>query len=863
MALEGKLIKRIFWHLVHPSRILLLLLVTRIDFSSPCAQELNRLNEGPQYYLQLKNEEFLQTMIPKEKYLLGLVQRVNEEIINRKSEGLKSSDLGIDDLFSPEEVIVNEYAQEYESMLSLLDEISRLERTAKRKVDLKVLEALAGLKAQVHRVLMRESLTPIAEVTKDSIDSKDVAEALNVREEGAEASAAVDASGEQYGAENLFEQWRYTGLLDYKVKLAKYELLRARLLRTATPAQENRMFQRSLRHALENYSLADFLLSRLQFKDILNTFGHDRSIDDIIFYLSESSYVLNYFDEAIEGYQRLVREYPESSFYAKAFVKLIHIYYIYGEFEKLSQAYQQVLLRSEQLDAESMGAASYLVGYAYFKAGEYEKALSVLGRIDSGTTYFFPALYMSAACYSNTGNDDLALSIYNRLIDEKSKGNRDPVFSQLRNNALLKLGLIYYERGENNVAVGFLNRVAKDFEFYDLSVMGRAWSAYRSGRPAEALRNVQWLLRNSMASNYLYEAKVLAANSKQLLGHSEEAIDDLKQVFRLQNRLDPAGVYPPGKDGILDNPRGLEEFESGFIDNGDQNILAEIEQIRRFLQGADVRSEDVSGQGGGRRNVSETSKTLTEKIDMLDQLEAQARESEDKSLLEGIRRLRSDLINTLRDHNGKKPDMTVDPEEDPIIRRMGMSEYLKYLFNTMLLQAVREKEQTKRSIQEAGDLLAEAQNRGEFDLTIRMDIKRDELEYYYGKLNQYEVWLRENFPKEFRVELDQWAAFSGYGISNINFSRIKDADMRIARISNTIDALDRVFKTKRDDLELRIKGLLSDVAKIEERMRQEAERKEQLEKEQFFKSEYFERQRQESKAGKILESAKSEKKGKE
>ena len=840
---------------------ILSLLSIRTDLFSLYAQETSQMRGGPQYYITLKNEEFLRALIPKEKYLLGIAQCVNEEILKRRSEGLDVSDLGFHELDSPKETVVEEYVQEFEYVLQLLDEIAVLERKAKKKVDLEVLEILSGLRERVREIIEGESF--LGEVADPDESSKEVENVLEsfVEKEVDGSSVPVDSLEDKARVEDYFEQWKYNSILDYKVKLTEYELLRTRLLGKATPKQEKRMFQRHLKLALENYSIGDFPLARIQLQDILDTYSHYQFLDDVLFYCSESSYGLNYFDEAVEGYKRLVNEYPESVFCAKALVKLIYIYYIYGEYDLLSEFYQQLLACKELLDSESSGSASYLVGYAYFKSGEYKKALESLGGVDSGTTYFFPALYLSAACYSNIRQDDLALSIYQRLIEERNKGDKDQVLAQIKNNALLKLGLIYYDRGENNRAIAFFNRVSEDFQHYDLSVIGKAWSAYRSGRPGEALRNVEWLLRHSMVSNYLYEAKVLAASSKQLLGHSEEAIEDLKQVFRVGKNADQVGKYPAERTALLEDLQALEEYQLKLLEDRDRNIFTEIQQISRFLQsttpGGKI-SDSASEMKGG--DLSDTAQRLSEKIEALDRLEEQARESGNKPFLENIRRLRSDLIRTLQDHTGEDSETFSDPDVDPLIRRMGMSEYLKFVFSSLLQQTVREKEQSNKNIRVADELLDEARRQDQYDLAIQMEINKEELQDYYRKLNQYEVWLRENFPREFRVELDQWASFSGYGISNINFSRIKESETRVTRISQTIDALDQVFKAKRKNLENRIRGLLSDVAKIEEQMRLEVARREQAEKEEFFKTEYFERQRQEAVVGKLREKTESGKK---
>jgi len=803
------------------------------------AQNLSPLEEGQQYYLKLKNEDFTQAMIPKEEFLLGIVENVTGEISARESKGEDISDLGIEKVVSPEEKITDEYVQEFQRIGQLLDEISRLERKAKEKVDLNALRALSDLKERVRKIIEGTGSQNVPESSVKNSQSV-VNKKINLNQKNKNKTNTPEDSVENRGFTDLFEQWKYNRILDYKLKLTEYEFLRTRLLKTATPSQERRMLQRDLKRAFENYSNGNFLLSRLQLRDILNTYTRYRLFDDVLYYYSESCYGLNYLDEALEGYQRLIAGYPESSFSARALVKIIYIKYIYGEFNEFSGFYQQLLLHKKNLDPQSFGAVSYLVGYAYFKAGEYSNALVSLGNVSPATTYFFPSLYLSAACYSNMGQDDSAISIYQRLINEKNKSGKDPVLAQLKNNALLKLGLIYYERGENQKATLFFNSVSNDSKYYDLSVLGKAWSAYRAGKPGEALKNVEWVLHNSMVSNYTYEAKVLAAGSKELLGHPEEAIKDLKDVYRVGTQAEQLGKYPSKRASLLQDLQSVEEAQQIASTGKDKEKFAEIRKISRFLQG------EVSRE-------SQTKKVLTEKIKTLDKLEKQAEEDKNKTLLKNIRQLRSDLIQTLQDQTGRFSEISQNLEEDPLVRRMGMTEYLRYIFRSLLLETVREKEQTKRDISEAERLLREVKKQDKFDLLIRMEIKKEELEDYYGKLNQYEVWLRENFPQDFQVELNRWATFSGYGISNINFSRIKQSDEHIAQISQTIDTLDRVFKVKKKELNNRIQGLLNDVATIEEQMRKEAEKRQQKEKEHFFKTKYFEKEKREPPAGKLDE----------
>jgi TolA-binding protein len=832
--------------------------------NSPFGRGQESPGEGTnsRYYYRLKSEEFLETVIPKEKYLLALVQNVNEEMWARMKEGAYSSELSVDKLVSPHETLVDSYNKELEKVLLLLDEINLLEKKAKQSVNFEALTSLSNLRTQVRKIIEESVLDKYVEQLDIQNGNGSADQQKSPRVSKSEATSAKDqeTSRRQY-ADEYFEQWKYNRILDFKMKLTQYVYLRTKLIRIADPFQLKRMFSRDLKTALENFSAGDFALSRLQLQDILVTYYQYQTLDDVLFYTCESSYGLNYLDEALKGYQRLAEEYPQSKFWAKTQVKMIYIYSVYNDVDKIHTVYQELLSQKERLDIESFGIVSYLVGYAHFKSGYYQKSLKALGNVSSESTYFFPSLYLSAACYSNLGEDRLAQSLYYRLIEEKQRSEKDPVLHQIRNNALLKLGLIYYERGEHQQAIAFFNMVSEDYSHYDLSVIGRAWSAYQIGNPAETLQNAEWLLKNSLMSRYAYEARVLAASSRELMGNSEEALEDLKLVYQAKFRADQNVLLPEDEKAMLGDVNAVESYEHSVLDTKEQKLYNEIDKIQQFFRGTNIGDLDaVPSSNNGNGDFKNETKTLESKIALLDRLESEARENQQSDLLDDIRLLRSDLIQTLESHSQTRYKRTDDYEEDPLIRRMGIEEHLKYLFQSLMLETGREKDQTVKDIEEAQKIIRQAKIQDQYNLMIQTEIKKEELEDYYNRLNQYEVWLRENFPQQMRVELDQWASFSGYGISNINFSRIKTCDRRMAGISKSIQKIDEIYIVKRKQLDRRIQGLLNDVEKIEDQMRSEAMKREEQEKDRFFKTDYFYKQKQEAPVGEIQETPDSKQK---
>ena len=809
-----------------PAQFSLIIIVVIILFTGHISAQNNSESK---YYSRLRSQDFMKMMIPKEKFLLGIVKNVTEELAERRKEGQNATDLGMDNIRSPKDALIHDYDSELRAMESLILQIESLELQAKRRVDMDVLRSLEQLKERLKtfltaeiKILDQQAKEQTEQMRNEEFDFKQPGESLNLNLLQDPFGEATLASGD------LFEQWKFNRILDYKLRLARYEFYRQKLKKSANPLQAKRMFQRDLQQALLAYNNSDFQLARLQLQDVLDQYAASYVLDDVMYFRCESSYALNYLDEALEGYKQLAATYPNSEYTAKGLTKQVYIYYIYGDVTNQVEAFQRLLIRKNQIYPGTWGTMTYLVGYSQFKSGQFREALETLRHIETGTSYYYPSHYLSAACYSNLGDNQSAIDIYQRLIDHISS-SRNPMLNQIKNNALLKLGLIYYEEGQTQLARQYFNKVRTGSNSYDLSLLGNAWAAYQEGKPAEALHTVEELLSNSLISNYMYEARVLAASSKELLGQKEAALDDLKQVTNL-DKLNSGQPFRP----VAADPAQLEK---------EKNLYREAKRIQKFLKGADT--ESVRLDRADQTEFAGTQQKLQGEIENLDDLEGLAKEKNQPSLSK-IRQIRGQMIETLQDHTLEGRETESVRDDSPLIRQMGMNEYLKYLFRSLVMETMSEKDQTKLDIETADQLKKEALESGQFNISLHMEMRQEELEDYYNALNQYEVWLKENLPHEFNVEIDQWTSFSSFGISNINFNRIKEIDEQTVQISRIIASIDRVFQDKRIKLEERIQGLLSDVARIEAQMKVETNRRLERERESFFHNKYFNKQTKET-----------------
>lgn len=780
---------------------------------------------GIYYYNNLDKNEFFNFMLPKEKFLLHLVENISKEIHERGIKGELGSDIGIDQIIPKEVEVMDSYEEEINKILDLLDEIKLLEKRARKKVDLEILNLLSNLRNSVENILEENS------VTITSRNDATFSESLSKTEDSTKIpSSQMDKSDSEF-----FDTWKYDRLFNYKLKLMKYKLLRYRLLNTSTTEQKQRMFRRYLLTALKSYEDGDFRLTRLQFKDIINTY-QQYYLDDVLFYYGESCYGLNYFDEAASCYVRLFNEYPESSFLKKSFIKLIYIYYIYNNFDKMSAVYQNISQLQGSINEKDFSSVSYLMGYALYRKGDYEKAVEVLKNVSNRSSYYYPSLYLTATCCSNMERMDYTISLYRKIYNEVLPDNDDPVLLQIRNNSVLKLGLIYFDEGKNELSENYLNQIPEDFSQYDLSLLGKAWSAYQSGDPIKTLKSTQQLIQGNMLSQYNYEAQLLAAYSKNLLGRTEEAVKDLKNVYQV-------GQSSSQYETLTSTEQGYDE-----ANNIDKQVTV-LSTIADFLYVSGDQTLEMKSLLSRLHSGSDTA--LREKIATLDSLEQKADSIRDGELKDRIRRVRNRLLDAFNEQSQK---VSLYYSENTIrAANIDQEEYLDYYFSSLLTRILQQKEKIKSFIDDITENSDVAKKNDDFLTVCRAEMKLSELYAYYNTINKYEVWLRENYPEKFQVNLDQWAYYSGYGISDINFARIKQLDTKINEVSYSLDILDDVYNKKQVRFEEQVEGLLKDISQLEQQIQKESVRKKHKEREEFFQNEYFDKQLKESIIGEIEE----------
>lgn len=784
---------------------------------------------GFQYYKDLDDEAFSSLMLPKEHLLITLITHINDEIDLRRQEGASALEMGIDEVLTPSEKLVDSYSREMDNVFDLLEQVKVLEKEAKRHSDIEVLNAINVLKEEIKNMVGDQEephdalIRPSEEIT-ESQASPDSTQA--------ESDEALPEAPQ----EDLAYQLRFNRLLDHKMNRTKYTLLHVKLFQNGNNVHRERMFRRELKEALRVYSNGSFELARLLLKRLVNTYP-GRVLDDVLFFTGETCFALNYLDEALAEYSHIFDHYPGSEFRAKAMIKVFNIHYIYRDFAKVYLAFEQLKSFRDQIEENIWNELIYLLGQAYYQENRFEETLTCFLQIDPDHQFYYPAKYLAATCTINLGNEQAAINLFEEIVTEIGDRPPNAVLGQIRNNSMLKIGLSLYENGKHNEAIQILDKISVESDYYDLSMMGKAWSAFQAGRPGEALLSAETLLSTNAVSNYVYEAKLLAASAKELLGNRDEALADLKQLYNTTRDDIPMVLSMDSEaETILSRTDPVLALSARS-----ERLIKEVKRIQQFMLRS--RKQTFDGSFGAEQTRADS---VQFQLIFLDSLENAAHERRETETVSRIRELRSQLIRLVKNEADTQAELEIDSRDEKLILEMGATPYMRYLMGMTLGLVRDEKKRIKSRLGRLESQKTETEKQGKLDLTIKLEIEQEEMTDYLHKVNQYEVWLIENTPKSTQMDISKWANFSGYGISNITFSRIRDLDQRMATLSRTVQSLNNVIEVKQLAFESRIQGLLSDVANIEQQMLRDEKRKEMQEKEKYFQRQYFDKQPKET-----------------
>ncbi len=180
-------------------------------------------------------------------------------------------------------------------------------------------------------------------------------------------------------------------------------------------------------------------------------------------------------------------------------------------------------------------------------------------------------------------------------------------------------------------------------------------------------------------------------------------------------------------------------------------------------------------------------------------------------------------------------------QEYPLATKEGSTKYRRRILSELAQNASVERHSLEKSLQEVRRLKKRIGEQGGVNLSAKTDLAllENDLEQLKGNFSSFRAWLAENQVDEMKTDFDQWADFSGFGMSDITFGNIRQNEEKIAQLAQNQDFITTVLQQRKLRLEKRLQDFEKQVKLIEEELKEEQVEVEKENKEEYFKESYF------------------------
>lgn len=776
--------------------------------------------------------------------------------------------------------MIQEYSDEINHILKMYEQIDLFQKQATAMGDIELMKQLDQEKQRVIRILEEsriagsfpdklvqdyaEEAASIAEILKkmEALSGSSGVDSLllsNIDEVRDKVLATIDARildlfglAQQNNFKGVtiseyFDQWKAERITEYQVRSTKYAVIRDNLMKTARPEELKRMWDREIASALLNYSNENYELAEIQFEQIYSAYqAYYANLDGVLFFKSEANFANQYYDAARAGYLRIIEAYPNSEYIGKAYLRLLGISYTYGLYNDFFNYYKKVN-DHYTIDAEDLNKAHYLAGYLSMTQKNFPAANSYLENIKNSSKYYLAAQYLLGIVFSNLEKYNQAKSTFENIINQKTLPWTDLSLAIIRNESLLKLGYLHYQRGEFDRANFYFNQISRGYENYDKSLIGQAWANARTGKYDNAIEKVDILCNNYLLSNYTYEAMALSAHCNRIQHRTTDALKELRYVANAGNMLGKVNDYNEERKRILKQLDELEVLEEKILEHQNKNIYPLVIKTRDLINEA-LTSFRYRGAMSSRvlEEYNDERKILIRQINEFESIIQFAEEQGNRTMLDNAVRQRDRLIRVLEKYQTDKSisgmkyfsDYPVAAKESGVVYRRG-------IVNKLGGELIVEKQRVERDLEAIAGLLAMRSDQTKMDVIIDLEILEEDLSDLNNQLNKFQVWMANHKVDDFNSNTEFWANLSGFGMTDINYASFRDRIRQIGSFTKNLTNIDDILKEKQRELEERVRRFDTEVRKIEREMENEKVRLEKLEREKYFQDLYFETKTQE------------------
>jgi len=362
---------------------------------------------------------------------------------------------------------------------------------------------------------------------------------------------------DDYTLDNVVGKLQKDALEEHNLTLLRARLTKSVLIESATSEEKIRMFNGDLKMGLRAYANRDFEYANFLLNEIISSYNY-KNMDDVLFYKGESLVQLNSYTEAARTYQRIIEEYSESSYFKKSLEKLISLYYLKGEYDKIVSI-QKVASKSFAVDSLLNGDLLFLVGLSYYKTMQYAETETFLRNVKESDQSYNQALYLRANTLTLLQKHAEAKELYLKVKSANVIAGKDDINNIIYEGSQLKLGYLSFnvaeiskkinsddasktQAGETftkaiSEAMDYFSKISEDSRYNQDALMGKAWVEHNLGNYDKSNGYIDELVSKFPNTDFVYEAKTLQGFNKEMAGLSGEKNADYEFVLNAHVEL--------------------------------------------------------------------------------------------------------------------------------------------------------------------------------------------------------------------------------------------------------------------------------------------------------------------------------------
>jgi len=543
-------------------------------------------------------------------------------------------------------------------------------------------------------------------------------------------------------------------LEEYNLKLLKARLIKGALVTSADEVNRLRMFNGDFKIALKEYANNNYEFASFLFNEILSVY-HYKNLDDVLFFTAECQLQMSNITQSLRIYRRILDEYTDSEFIAKAYSRLIELNYIKGNFTKSLSTYNSLV--ESKLDKEKIDEKTYyIVGLAAYRLKKYKEADVILLKVSEISEYYNHAQYLRANSLTILRKYTKAKKLYENVKYGGFLSDKNSLQNEIYQGSLLKLGYLTFNVSDRNTllnadkgnseeskvhasikeAFEYFDRISKDSKYYEDALMGKAWVEHNLASYNESNEIINQLLEINPNSDFLYEAITLKGFNEDLIGISKEKNKNYEFVLSAHLKFQENETYTSEKMGVLKLIKNLNELKGRMLED-----YSSVSKFRKYYE------------------------------------------------------LKHSLMSLLK--NSEKYLETIE-ESHPNIAYLINVTYEKQVLRNIINDSRREINRLNSMHKTLVNIEERIKNKSNFKELVRISIAKDNISTTLKKadiLNIYSDNKLLNIDRR-KIDLERWSdlSFLKYIISNIGIEQLDNIESEIGLIRIKLDNIDDLIE---------------------------------------------------------------------